>query len=163
MILTCLKPQYKLMTKPGHKPRSPTSQPARFSIQRNMLLHQEMNSSCWKSVKEMQPAASRDPPSRSLFHEPLFLIPSSNPRDPISGLKNASTSQAWGGIHNPGLLLLSLSRSLELELWKSHALQGGGRPMTAASRLFQRTLRWQEYFPVEINPIPFAFESREHS
>lgn len=23
--------------------------------------------------------------------------------------------------------------------------------MTAASRLFQRMLRWQEYFPVEIN------------
>lgn len=36
-------------------------------------------------------------------------------------------------------------------------------PMTAASRLFQRMLRWQEYFPVEIYPFLFASESWEHS
>lgn len=133
-----------------------------------MLPHQEMNSSCWKPVKEMQQVASRDPPNRDLFHEPFYLTPNPNPRDPISGLKNASTGHVlvmyWGeGVHNPGPLFLFPSRSLELEPWKSHALQGGGHPMTAASWLFQRTLRWQEYFPVEINTIPFAFESPEHS
>lgn len=49
----------------------------------------------------MQPAASRDPPSRDLFHEPFYLAPNPNPnpRDPISGLKNASTGQAWGGVY----------------------------------------------------------------
>lgn len=170
--LTCIKPLCKLMAKPGPKPRSPARRPVDPPPCSQL---ESVSKGIWLSFRrwllpygsqsvEMQPAASKDPPSRGLFHEHLYLTPGPNPRDPVSGLKNASTSQAFGGGGSEASpLLLFPSRSLELEPWKSHALQGGGRRMTAASRLFQRTLRWQEYFPVEINPIPFAFESGEHS
>lgn len=91
------------------------------------------------------------------------LTPTPTPEAQFYPWKMQASARLWGCSTESGPLLLFPARSLELEPWKSHTFQGGGLPMTAASRLFQRTLRWQEYFPVEINPIPFVFESREHS
>lgn len=98
----CIKSQCKLManprTNPGLLPPSQLeflSKGICLSIRKWLL----PVGSHW--VKEMQQAASRDPPHRRLFHEPLYLTPNPKHNNQISGLKNACTTQAGGrGIQN---------------------------------------------------------------
>lgn len=77
----------------------------------------------------MQQAASRDPPHRRQFHEPLYLTPNPKHNHQISGLKNACTIQAGGiGIQNLAPSSSSPPDPWSLSLGKATLYRKGAAP-----------------------------------
>lgn len=64
-------------------------------------------------------------------------------------------ARLWSSTES-GPLVLFPSRPLELEPWKSHVLQKGGHPMTAASRLFQRIWDGRNIFQLKSTQFPLC-------
>ena len=77
----------------------------------------------------MQQTASRDPPHRRLFHEPLYLTLNPKHNHQISGLKNACTIQAGGiGIQNLAPSSSSPPDPWSLSLGKATLYREGAAP-----------------------------------
>lgn len=143
--LTSKKPQCMLMGEQGSAPRSSAPKPDRVSVQGNVSLSEDdcflLETHQLKKCNQLQAGIH---PSGAYSMNPSISPSNPTPETQFQAWKMQVLARlgVGGGGSKSGPHLLFPSRSLELEPWKSHTLQGGGRPMTAASRLFQRTLTW---------------------